>query len=73
MLKKRANAILTGRFIGNTFVGHRREFVDMVNKSENIGPEQYAKTCQAPKPIFLGLESEKSGHQIIFGKGLMPY
>ena len=55
---------MTGRFIGKTFVEHRREFIENCPYGKQIGkfldPKNMQKRPQAPKPIFLGLESEKS-------------
>ena len=61
---------MTGRFIGTTFVEHRREFIENLQYGKQIGEildlENRQKRPQASKPIFLGLESEKSGNQITF-------
>ena len=71
---------MTGRFIGKTyteyqneFVEHRREFIENCQYGKQIDEFLDIKNCQkrpqAPKPIFLGLESEKSGNGIpIFEK-----
>ena len=63
-----ANAILTARFIGKTFVEHRREFIEHLPYGKQIGKfvdrKNMQKRPQAPKPIFLGLESEKSENHI---------
>ena len=59
---------MTGRSIGKTFVEHRREFVEHFPYGKQIGKilgiKNRQKRPQAPKPIFLGLESEKSENQI---------
>ena len=63
-----ANAILTGRYVGSTFVEHQRWFVEHVQYGKQIGKildmENMQKRHWAPTPIFLGLESEKSGNQV---------
>ena len=63
-----ANAILTGRFIGKTYTEYRREFVEHFPNGKQIGKildsENKQKRPQAQKPIFLGLESEKSENQV---------
>ena len=60
---------MTLRFLGKTFVEHRREFIDKLQYGKQIGKcldiRDMQKRPQAPKPIFLGLESEKYEHQII--------
>ena len=47
---------------------HRREFIDNCPYRKQIGDfldiKKIQKRPQAPKPIFLGLESEKSENQI---------
>ena len=47
----------------STFVEHQREFVEHFQYGKQIGEILDNKNCQkrpqAPKPIFLGLESEK--------------
>ena len=59
-----ANAILTGRFIRNTFVEHRRDFIENCQYGKQIDEFLNQQNCQkrpqAKKPIFLGLESEKT-------------
>ena len=66
--KKRANAILTVRFIGTTFVEHRREFIENLQYGKQIGKlldiENMQKRPQAPKPILLGQESKNSENWI---------
>ena len=51
-----ANAILTGRFIGKTFVEHLPEFIENCQYGKQIdeflGIKKHAKTPQASKPIF---------------------
>ena len=51
-----ANAILTGRFIGNKLVEHRREFIENCPYGKQIGKildqQNKQKRPQAPKPIF---------------------
>ena len=64
---------MTGRFIGTTFVEHRREFIENCQYGKQIGEmldvENMQTRPQARKPIFLGLESEKPENQIPhFGK-----
>ena len=69
MFKQIANAILTGRFIGKTYTEYRREFVEHFPYGKQIGnfvdSRNRQKRPQAPKPIFLGLESEKLENHII--------
>ena len=57
---------MTGRFIRKTFVEHRREFIENLQYGKQIddGAKNMQKRPQAPKPIFLGLGSEKSGNMI---------
>ena len=47
---------------------HQREFVEHFPNGKQFGEISYLKNTQkrpqAPKPIFLGLESEKSGNQV---------
>ena len=61
---------MTGRFIGKTFVEHRREFIENCQYGKQLEDllelKNMQKRPQAPKPIFLGLESEKSEIQIRF-------
>ena len=70
IVKKSANAILTGRFIGKTVVEHRREFIEHFPYGKQIDDYLDIRNCQkrpqATKPILLGLEYEKSGNQIPF-------
>ena len=58
------------RFIGKTVVEHRREFIGISPYGKQIGifldQTKCQKRPQTKKPIFLDLESEKSGSQIIF-------
>ena len=55
----RANAILTGRFIGKTYKEYQNEFVEHFPYGKQIGKfldrKNTQKRPQAPKPIFLGL------------------
>ena len=55
---------MTGRFIGQTYEEYRREFVEHFPYGKQIGNflgHQNGQTRpQASKPIFLGLEAEKS-------------
>ena len=66
--KKRVNVILTGRFIGKTFVEHQREFVEHFQYGKQIGKildmKNNQKRHRAPKHILLGQKSEKSGNQV---------
>ena len=67
------NAISTGRFIQKSFVEHRREFIEIFEKCKQFGEfldiKNNQKRRRAPKPIFLGLGSEKSENQVPnFGK-----
>ena len=58
---------MTGRFIGKTFVEHRREFIENCQYDKQIDEllgKNMQKRPQARKPIFLGLESEKSGNLV---------
>ena len=61
---------MTIRFVGKTFVEHRREFIDNCQYGKQIDEfldiKNMQKRPQAQKPIFLGLESEKSGNQVPF-------
>ena len=61
-----ANAILTGRFIGKTFVQHQTKIIENLQYGKQIDDFLDNKKCQkrpqARKPIFWGLESEKSGN-----------
>ena len=72
MFLKRANAILTGRFIGKTYTKYRREFIEHFPYGKHIGKildmKNLQKRPQAQKPILLGLESGKSENQITFSK-----
>ena len=49
-------------------MGHRREFIENLQCGKQVDDLLDIKTMQkrprAPKPIFLGLESEKSGNQV---------
>ena len=53
--------MLTGRFIGTTYKEYQREFVEHFPDGKQIGKildiKNTQKRPQAPKPIFLGLES----------------
>ena len=59
---------MTGTYIGQTVVEHRREFIEnlqygkQITKNSDFTNRQ--KRPQAPKPIFLGLESEKSENMV---------
>ena len=57
-----------GRFIGQIFVEHRREFIGNCQYGKQIGKfldlANTQKRPQAPKPIFVGQASEKSGNQV---------
>ena len=59
---------MTGRFIGKTVVEHQNEFVEDFPYGKQVGNcldiENCQKRAQAPRPIFLGLESEKSENQV---------
>ena len=59
---------MTETYIGKTCVGHRREFIEKLQCGKQFGKIVDQTNCkkrpQAPKPIFLGLESEKSENQI---------
>ena len=59
---------MTGRYIRSTFVEDQREFVEHFQYGKQIGKILDIKNTQkrhrAPKPIFLGLESEKSENKI---------
>ena len=59
---------MAGRFIGKTVVEHRREFIENSKNCKQIDDFLDIKNSQkrhrAPKPIFLGLESEKIENQI---------
>ena len=59
---------MTGRFIGKSFVEHRREFIEHLQYGKQIDDLLDNKNCQkrpqAQKPIFAGLESEKSENLI---------
>ena len=49
---------------------HRREFIENLQDGKQMGKipdlKNMQKRPQAPKPIFLGLESEKSENWIMF-------
>ena len=59
---------MTGGFIGKPFVEHRRDFIENLQYGKQIDDFFDINNCQkrpqAPKPIFLGLESEESENQI---------
>ena len=59
---------MTGTYIGKTYTEYRREFVEHFPYGKQIGkfsdPQNRQKRSQAQKPIFLGLESEKSENWI---------
>ena len=63
-----ANAQLTGRCIGKTFVEHRKECIDNSQNckyfDDSLDIQNWQKRPQAPKPVFSGLESEKSENWI---------
>ena len=63
---------MTGRFIGKTYKEYQREFVEHFPYGKQIGnildQQNTQKRPQAQKPIFLGLESEKSENRIIFSE-----
>ena len=63
-----AYAILTGRFIGKIVVEHLPEFIENCKYGKQIDDFLDIQKChkrpQARKPIFLCLESEKSGNLI---------
>ena len=65
-----ASAILTGTYIGTTYKEYRREFVEHFPYGKQIGEifdiKNKQKRPQARKPIFLGLESEKSENILYF-------
>ena len=54
-----ANAILTGRFIGKTFVEHLPEFIENCQYGkqfdEFLDIQKHAKTSPGPKTDFLGI------------------
>ena len=60
---------MTGRFIGKTCVQHLPEFIENCESGKQIDDfldiKKYQKRPQARKPIFLGLESEKSENWIL--------
>ena len=57
-------------YIRSTFITDQSNFIENCQYGKQIGKhldiENRQKRHRAPKPIFLGLESEKSEHQIIF-------
>ena len=59
---------MTGTYIGKTYEEYRRELVEHFPDGKQIGKfldiQNMQKRPQAPKPIFLGLESEKSENMI---------
>ena len=59
---------MTGTYIGKTYTEYQREFVEHFPYGKQIGKfadlKNKQKRPQAPKPIFLGLESEKSENQV---------
>ena len=56
------------RFIGKTFVEHQSNFIENSQDGKQIGKildmKNRQKRPQAQKPIFLGLESEKSENMV---------
>ena len=67
-MKKKARAILAGRYVRSTFVEHQREFVEHFQYGKQIGKildiKNKQKRHRAPTHILLGLKSEKSGNQV---------
>ena len=68
---------MTGRFIGKTYTEYRREFVEHFPYGKQIikflDQQNRQKRPQAHKPIFLGLESEKSENQVPYFDFLEKY
>ena len=62
------NAILTITYIRSTIVEHQREFVEHFQYGKQIGKildlKNKHKRHRAPKHVFLGLRSEKSGNRV---------
>ena len=59
---------MTGRYVQSTFVEDQKEFVEHFQYGKHIGKildiKKTQKRPKAQKPIFLGLESEKSENGI---------
>ena len=59
---------MTGRFIGTTYKEYQRKCIENCKYYKQIDDSWTCKNVkkrpQAPKPILLGLGSEKSGNQI---------
>ena len=77
MYEKGASAILTGRYVGSTFVEHQREFVEHFQYGKQIGKILDIKNRQqrhrAPTHILLGLKSEKSGNLVPHSESVEEY
>ena len=63
-----ANAILTGTYIRSTFITDQNKFTENCQYGKQIGKildlKNMQKHPQARKPVFLGLESEKSENMV---------
>ena len=63
MLKKRANAILTARFIGKAYKEYQSKLIENCQYGKQIDDfldmPKRPKTSPGPKHIFWGLEYEK--------------
>ena len=59
---------MTGRFIGKTYKEYQSKLIENLKNGKEIHDfwtcKNVKKRPQAPKPILLGLESEKSGNQV---------
>ena len=59
---------MTGTYLGKTYKEYRREFIEHFPYGKQFGKildqKNMQKRPQAQKPIFLGLESEKSENMI---------
>ena len=62
------NAILTRTYIQSTFITDQSKFTELSQNCKQLGKilviKNKQKRPQAPKPIFLALESEKSENWI---------
>ena len=63
-----ANAISKIRYIRSTYITDQTKFIEHFRSCKQIGKildiKNTQKRPQAQQPIFLGLESEKSGNQV---------
>ena len=68
---------MTIRYIRSTFITDQNKFMEHCKYCKQIGKmldlKNRQKRPQAPKPIFLGLESEKSENQIPYFENSEKY